>query len=418
VASVDGSGLVTGVAEGTATITATSLGHSGIAVVKVRRRPSAPVASVTVTPATASVAVGQTVQLAATPKDASGNALAGRVVTWASSAPAMATVNASGLVTGVAAGAATITATSEGQSGTAPITVTAPTPSGCFTSTGTWQNSTIPSQTGTFELQFDATPNSANMDGVVGLSNGAAADFPNLAAIGRFNPGGTIDARNGAVFAAAGAVPYTAGSIYHFRLDVNIPAHSYDIYVTPAGSTERLLGGGFAFRTEQAAVSVLSNLGVFANVGTGSSDLTACGIAIAPWTPVVPPPPPPPPPPLPPPPDPPPPGLGEIDGTAFNDVDASGWRAADEPGLFGWVIELRGPVSRDTTTDDNGNYVFTGLPGGTYLVCEVPQSGWSLTVPMSGSACSKGGFGYTVVIPDAVDIRFLGNDFGTVVVTP
>ena len=137
-----------------------------------------------------------------------------------------------------------------------------------------------------------------------------------------------------------------------------------------------------------------------------------------PAPPPAPPPPPPPPPPLPPPPDPSPPGLGEIDGTAFNDVDASGWRAADEPGLFGWVIELRGPVSRDTTTDDNGNYVFTGLPGGSYLVCEVPQSGWSLTVPMSGPACSKGGFGYTVVIPDAVDIRFLGNDFGTVVVTP
>src|SRR6266576_3036035 len=124
VASVDGSGLVTGVAEGTATITATSLGHNGTAVVKVRRRPSAPVASVAVSPATASVAVGQAVQLAATPKDASGNALSGRVVTWASSAPAVATVNGSGLVTGVAAGAATITAASEGQSGGAAITVT------------------------------------------------------------------------------------------------------------------------------------------------------------------------------------------------------------------------------------------------------------------------------------------------------
>src|SRR5438876_8579252 len=71
---------------------------------------SAPVSTVAVSPASASVAVGQTVQLSATPKDASGNALAGRVVTWASTAPAVATVNGSGLVTGVAAGAATITA--------------------------------------------------------------------------------------------------------------------------------------------------------------------------------------------------------------------------------------------------------------------------------------------------------------------
>src|SRR5436190_12030719 len=121
VATVDGSGLVTGVAEGTATITATSVGHNGTAVVKVRRRPSAPVASVAVSPATASVGVGQTVQLTATPRDASGNALSGRVVTWASSAPAVAAVNGSGLVTGVAAGAATLTATSEGQSGGAAV---------------------------------------------------------------------------------------------------------------------------------------------------------------------------------------------------------------------------------------------------------------------------------------------------------
>src|SRR5207245_2656404 len=62
-------------------------------------------------------------QLSATPKDAAGNVLAGRAVAWASSNPALATVSASGLVTGVAAGAVTITATSEGQSGTASVTV-------------------------------------------------------------------------------------------------------------------------------------------------------------------------------------------------------------------------------------------------------------------------------------------------------
>ena len=84
-----------------------------------------PVASVAVTPVTASVSVGQTVSLAATPKDANGNALSGRVVTWVSSAPAAATVDGNGQVTGVAAGLALITATSEGQSGTALITVTA-----------------------------------------------------------------------------------------------------------------------------------------------------------------------------------------------------------------------------------------------------------------------------------------------------
>ena len=124
VATVDSSGVVTGVAVGGAMISATSEGQSGAALVSVAAVP-APVASVAVSPATASVGVGQTVQLTATPKDASGNALSGRVVTWASNAPAVAAVNGSGLVTGVTAGAATITATSEGQSGSAAVTITA-----------------------------------------------------------------------------------------------------------------------------------------------------------------------------------------------------------------------------------------------------------------------------------------------------
>ncbi len=121
VAAVNGNGLVTGVAAGATTITATSEGTSGTAAVTVA---SVPVASVTVSPATVSLQPGQTQQLTATPKDASGNALSGRMVTWASGNTAVATVSGSGLVSGVAAGSTTITATSEGKSGGASVTVT------------------------------------------------------------------------------------------------------------------------------------------------------------------------------------------------------------------------------------------------------------------------------------------------------
>src|SRR5213082_532764 len=123
VARVNGSGLVTGVGAGTATITATSEGQGGTSDVTVTL---APVASVTVTPSPASVAVGLTVQLTATPKDANGNPLSGRVITWSSNNTAVATVNGSGLVSGVTAGSATITATSEGKTGTSAVTVTTP----------------------------------------------------------------------------------------------------------------------------------------------------------------------------------------------------------------------------------------------------------------------------------------------------
>jgi len=121
VATVSASGLVTGVAAGAATITATSEGQSGTSAMTVT---NVPVASVTVSPASGSVTVGATVQLAAVTKDAAGNVLTGRTVTWSSSNTSVATVSGTGLVTGLTAGTATITATSEGVAGTAAITVT------------------------------------------------------------------------------------------------------------------------------------------------------------------------------------------------------------------------------------------------------------------------------------------------------
>lgn len=142
VASVNSSGVVTGIAAGSATITATSEGQSGTAAITVVAAPPppppAPVASVTVSPASATVPVGFVGQLTATPKDANGTPLTGRSVSWTSGNTAVATVNGTGLVTGVVAGSATITATSEGISGSSAITVIEPPPPGssCLTQTG------------------------------------------------------------------------------------------------------------------------------------------------------------------------------------------------------------------------------------------------------------------------------------------
>src|SRR5439155_21360294 len=59
--------------------------------------PSTAVASVTLAPATASLRVGQTIQLTATPRDSAGGALTGRTVTWASGDTSVARVSPSGL---------------------------------------------------------------------------------------------------------------------------------------------------------------------------------------------------------------------------------------------------------------------------------------------------------------------------------
>ncbi len=100
---------------------------------------SSDVATVTLAPTPATIPPGGFVQLAATLKDASGSTLGYHTIAWSSSSTAIATVDVIGKVTGVADGTATITATSEGRSGTAVVTVR-PIPLGTIVSifTGFW----------------------------------------------------------------------------------------------------------------------------------------------------------------------------------------------------------------------------------------------------------------------------------------
>ncbi len=120
VATVDQTGLVTAVSAGSAQISATSEGQTALVAVTVL---PVPVATVTLNVQASTLVPAQTVLLSATTKDASGTVVSGRVVTWSTSAAAVATVDANGLVTGVSPGTATITATSEGKTAAAAITV-------------------------------------------------------------------------------------------------------------------------------------------------------------------------------------------------------------------------------------------------------------------------------------------------------
>ena len=120
IVSVSAAGVVTGLAIGSTQVAANALGKSGIATITVTRTP---VASVVLLPNQASVAIGATFQLSASTLDAGGGTLTGRAIIWTTSNAAVATVNASGLVTGVAAGTTTITAASEGKTSTSTVTV-------------------------------------------------------------------------------------------------------------------------------------------------------------------------------------------------------------------------------------------------------------------------------------------------------
>lgn len=122
VATVKADGTVTGLTPGETQIVATVGGKQGQATITVT---PVPVATVTVGPSAPTLVIGATQQLTPSVLDAAGLALQGRVVSWTTSDSTKANVNANGLVTAVAVGAATITASSEGKAGNAVVTVIA-----------------------------------------------------------------------------------------------------------------------------------------------------------------------------------------------------------------------------------------------------------------------------------------------------
>ena len=207
IATVSALGVVTGVAEGTSTITASAGGQSGSSTITVRRET---VATVAVTTPAPTVSVGATAQAVAEVRSAAGTVLTGRTVTWQSSNQARATVTAGGLITGVSAGAVTITANAEGQAGSVAITVTG-TPTLQVTSITPSAAATDVSIESTIRIQFSAavtastvTPTSVLVSRVGGA--GVAGTFAVSGTTVTFTPASLLTE-----FAASYSVTVTAG---------------------------------------------------------------------------------------------------------------------------------------------------------------------------------------------------------------
>lgn len=68
-----------------------------------------------------------------------------------------------------------------------------------------------------------------------------------------------------------------------------------------------------------------------------------------------------------------------LSGTVYRDDNDNGLHDSNEPGLPNVTVTLTstsGPsVSQTVTTDDKGNYIFVGLPAGTYQVVETQPAG-------------------------------------------
>jgi hypothetical protein len=128
VASISASGTITALAAGTTTITARIFAVQGQTIVTVvpPAPGAAPVASIAVTPLSATIEAGQSRQLGAIARDYAGNALLDRIVSWSTSDDAVATVSPMGVVTALGSGTAILEATSESKHAAVALTVTAP----------------------------------------------------------------------------------------------------------------------------------------------------------------------------------------------------------------------------------------------------------------------------------------------------
>ena len=100
---------------------------------------------------------------------------------------------------------------------------------------------------------------------------------------------------------------------------------------------------------------------------------------------------------------------GVIRGTKWNDRNGNGSRNNNDPGLSGvqiyldtnnnGILDANEPV---TVTDQSGNYEFTGLEAGTYIVREVIPQGFRQTFPL-GSETNSVGDGFADIVLDFFD---------------
>lgn len=122
VATITSNGTVTARGIGVAEIRASSGGRTATLRLVVS---NAPVASLTFTSPPVELLTGDVVQLVAVPRDAAGNALSGRTVTFTSSNPAVAVVSPAGALAARTGGEVTITASAGGATATITVQVVA-----------------------------------------------------------------------------------------------------------------------------------------------------------------------------------------------------------------------------------------------------------------------------------------------------
>jgi trimeric autotransporter adhesin len=275
-ATISSTGLTATRAPGSATITATYSSVSGSATLTVT---AAALASLVVSPPTASLPLGTTVQLAATGTFTDGSA---RDVTtsvqWTSANPSVVAINANstfGLAMATALGSSTITATSGNISSSAGVTVTnaavlsiaitplatsiAQTTTTQFAATGTFTDGSTQNITGSVQWTSGNPAVAAiNANGAPGLALGIAAG------------NSTITATSGSVFSSA-SLTVTGASATSIAVTPATPS-------IPLGTLQQFTATGtFSDGTTQDITGTVT----WSSSKTGIASITASGLATA-----------------------------------------------------------------------------------------------------------------------------------------
>jgi uncharacterized protein YjdB len=281
IASVSGTGMATAVAFGVATVTAQSGSLTATATVNVSSA-GANLTAISISPAGASIPVHTTQQFTATGSysDGSSRDLTG-LVTWGSSSAAAATIDVNGLLTGVAAGSTTISATLGSVTKSTTITVTVPTiasisvtPVGLTLGIGINQQYTA---TATYS-------DGSTQDLVSGVTWSSSSTSV-----------ATINTSGLATTIAAGTTTITAtvGSLSDTSTLTIVPAHLTSIDVSPAtpsiavGTTQQFTAVGnfddgstqllpsVTWSSSPITISTIDASGLATAVGTGTTTISA-----------------------------------------------------------------------------------------------------------------------------------------------
>ena len=282
VATVSGTGLVSGVSAGTSTITATLGSVSRTAVATVT---AAQLNSIIVTPATASIATGQTQAFAANGifSDGSSTDITNSVA-WTSSAISFVTIDPTGLGTGVSAGTATVTATSGTVSGTASLTVTAAVlnsidiapddqyiPIGGqfpLVLTGSYSDNTT--QTLTNAVWSSSDPTIASVDPVSGVVTGVSDSNGNPVTITATADGmsNTTSVYITAAVAESLTLTPTTSSI------ASGTTQQYSVDAIYSDGSIQPLTAGLSWASSSASTASISALGLATGIAAGQSTIT------------------------------------------------------------------------------------------------------------------------------------------------